>query len=163
GLDVRDVDTLIKPQTLGFAEETILRSERSPEALYFKVTMPDRAHLLHASGSNEVRVIDAGRVLASIAAPEAQDSEGTPIPLSLGVRAHTLTLKLKRHPGEYKLPIAVDPGITDWQLNVEGVKPTNWHYEHSAGTAFTASENPEGKGWTEHIAGNHSASEWGAM
>ncbi len=160
---VLDLDTLVKPETLGFAEESILRSERSPHVLYFKVKLPVGARL-RRSDTAEVRVLDAGRAIASIAAPAAVDAEGTPVPLSLGLSGHTLTIKVEHKPGEYKMPIAVDPHIYEEQLNAKGLKPTNWHFEHSPGaTAFTASENPEGKGWTEHISGTHSGSEWGAM
>ncbi len=158
---VLDTDTLVKPEATGLSVETILRSERSPKKLHFKVGLPGGARLVHAHGSSTVEVFRGARAIASIAAPTAQDAEGTAIALSLGVIGHVLTVTMDRRPGQYRLPIVVDPKVTDWQLNVSGVKPTNWHFEHTGGSGFTASENTEGKGWTEHISASHGEHETG--
>lgn len=162
GSGVLDMDTLVKPETLGFSEETILRSERSPKRLFFKVGLPKGAHLSQPQGAGPVRVMRAGRVLATLAAPAALDAEGTAVPLSLTFSGDTLTVTLDRHPGQYRFPIAVDPNITDWQLNISSGKPTNWHFT-SHGSAFTGSENSGGAGWTEHVSGSYSEADWGGF
>jgi RHS repeat-associated protein len=122
---VLDVDSLIKLGTYGFSEETILRSRRSPQKLFFKVGMPEGASLVQAQeGSGVVRVIHAGQTVARIVAPSGRDVEGTVVPLSLGVSGDLLTLSVEHGVGQYRLPIEVDPTIEDTTLLLSG----NWAF-----------------------------------
>jgi RHS repeat-associated protein len=156
-----NTDTLVKPIVSGFEVDTLLRSAAAPQQLRFQLALPAGAQLeRHANGS--ASILAAGRVIATVPTPTAQDAEGTPVPVSMATEGHTLVLTVSHRGGDYRYPIVVDPSVWDEQLNHIGVHTTNWHYEHS-GSAFSASENSEGKGWTEHISGSHGATEWGAM
>ncbi len=157
-----DADTLVKPTTSGFEEDTVLRSADSPQRLYFRIGLPAGARLVRQGGSGPVQVLDLGRVLATVPTPSATDSEGTTVPVSTTVAGDTLALTVAHRSGSYRYPILVDPTVWDEQLNHIGAFKTNWHFEHK-GSYFTASENSEGKGWTEHISGSHGAEEWGAL
>ncbi len=158
---VVDTDTLVKPDTIGFSEETILRSERSPRTLHFRVGLPKGAFLRQRRHSHSVEVVAAGKIRATITAPTAVDAEGAIVPVVLMTSGNTLRLTVERRPRQFRFPIAVDPQITDYQLNASGSHTANWHFE-SNGSAFTAAENTGG-GWTEHISGSHSSSEYGAF
>jgi RHS repeat-associated protein len=160
---VRDVDTIVKPETLGLSEETLLRSQRSPDRLYFKVHSPNGASL-RWSGHGPVRVLDAGQPIAEILLPSAQDAEGTPVPVSLSVKGDMLTVTVNRRPGQYRYPVLVDPvmGVEDEQFTTSAIHKTNWHYVPS-GTHFSATEHTSEKTWTIHIDGTHTETESGAL
>ncbi len=114
---VTDVDSLIKFDTYGFSEETILRSELAPQALYFKVGLPEGATLVQPQDDpNSLEVMAAGQVIARIAAPSGHDAEGTLIPLSVAVSGNLITLTVEHQPGQYKFPIEVDPTTYDTQV-----------------------------------------------
>ncbi len=155
-------DTLVKPTSSGFEEDTVLRSVDSPQQLLFRIGLPVGARLQRDGSSGGARVSAYGQTIATVPAPSAMDAEGTPVPVTMRVSGDDLTLTVAHRSGDYRYPIVVDPSVWDEQLNHIVPHATNWHYEHS-GSAFTASENSEGKGWTEHIAGTHGATEWGAM
>src|ERR1700722_19246804 len=155
-------DTLVKPTSYGFEEDTVLRSVDSPQQLYFHIGLPAGARLQRDGSTGGARVVAYGQAIAGVPAPSAMDAEGTPVPVAMAVSGSTLTLSVAHRSGDYRYPIVVDPSVWDEQLNHIAPHATNWHYEHS-GSAFTASENSEGKGWTEHIAGTHGSTEWGAM
>ncbi len=157
-----DADTLVKPTSYGFEEDTLLRSPNSPQRLAFRFGLPAGARLERNRTSGVIRVVYLGKSIAGVPTPSAMDAEGTPVPVSTTVSGDTLVLSVAHRSGDYRYPIAVDPSVWDEQLNHIAPHATNWHYEHS-GSAFSASENSEGKGWTEHIAGTHGATEWGAM
>jgi RHS repeat-associated protein len=120
---ISDVDTVVKPDTLGFSEETILRSQRSPQRLFFRVGLPDGATMTkNGKGSGAVQVTKAGRVIARIPAPSAKDAEGTIVPTSISISGHVLVLSVPHAPGRYRLPIAVDPTVIDYSYTLPG----NW-------------------------------------
>jgi hypothetical protein len=119
---VRDVDTLIKPNALGFSEETVLRSQNAPQQLHFRVGLPKDTSLRAAQGASEaVDVIAAGQVVATIAAPVARDVEGTTVPAKMSVSGDTLTVTVAHQPGQYGMPILVDPTVIDSHL-----QPYEW-------------------------------------
>ena len=61
---VVDIDTLVKPSTFGLMMETVLRSQRSPSRLFFKVALPEGATIEQASaGSGLVSVVQGGKSL----------------------------------------------------------------------------------------------------
>ena len=163
-----DTDTLIKPTTLGVSVETLLRSEQSPRTLYFHVGLPAGAKLVARSdGSEGIDVVDEGSVIATIAAPAATDAEETAVPATTSVSGDVLAVTLP-DPSQYRLPIVVDPTVTDtiWQneFYYSTYYHTNWTFVHSEPHVyFTAPEHPEGGKWTESINEHHSESEWGGL
>jgi RHS repeat-associated protein len=133
---VIDTDTLIKPQTDGFSEDTILRSERAPSRLFFKVGLPEGASLSQ-EGSGTVAVMDAGRQIAGIILPSARDAEGTVVPVSMSVQGNILTLTVEHHTGQYRMPIAVDPTAIDHTMTVgEPFENNNWAFSTNNSNAF---------------------------
>jgi hypothetical protein len=76
-----DTDTVVKPVTLGFEADTLLRSVESPEQLSFRLGLPPGSSLAQTqSGSGAVQVLDEGTVLAVVPPPSAQDAAGTMSP-----------------------------------------------------------------------------------
>lgn len=168
---VIDVDTLIKPVTFGLMMETLLRSQRSPSRLLFKVGLPAQASVEQGSaGSGPVRVVEGGRTMAVILAPSAHDAEGTAVPVSMAVEGNVLVLTVAHPAGAYAYPITVDPRYEyyaseftwDKQVDANGSHATNWHFEH-VGSGFTGSEAGSGQGWTLKVSGSHGEHEQGWM
>ncbi len=143
-----DVDEIVKPITGGFGEDAILRSDSSPERLFYRVGMPAGASLVPVQGgSGAVDVVDAGAVIASVLAPSAQDAAGTSVPVSLTVNGDILQVALERSLGEYQLPIEVDPSINDERLaTMSGGKRTNWEFQTSSEAKFGHKEVDESPG-----------------
>ena len=160
-----DADTLVKPTTSGFEMDTVLRSVDSPTQLAYKVQMPQGASLVEDQSTGLVRVVDEGATIAQIAAPTANDAEGTPVPLSMKITSgDILSLTVESFTdGRYKLPIVVDPEAEDpvWSLGYYNYK-TEWYFGH-VGALFTAPEHPEGGSWTENISSSHNNGEWGGI
>jgi streptogramin lyase len=130
-----DADTLVKPTATGFAIDAVLRSTDSPQRLAFRVGVPSGARLAREAGPVAAAVLDHGRAIATVRAPAAWDAAGTPVPLSVSVAGHTLTLTVAHRSAEYQYPIEVDPEINDKQLATTSAgKPTNWEFKTSSGT-----------------------------
>jgi RHS repeat-associated protein len=158
-----DVDEVVRPETAGFSEDAILRSAASPERLLYRVGLPEGASLVQASdGSGAADVVDAGRVIARVPVPFAQDATGVTVPVSMKVEGDLLVLSVDKEAGTY--PIFVDPNIIDEWLTRKGGHTTNWHFTTSPGaTEFTGGER-ESAGELYMIAkAAHTASEWGAF
>ncbi|HEV2975127.1 MAG TPA: SMP-30/gluconolactonase/LRE family protein [Solirubrobacteraceae bacterium] len=164
---LEDADTLVKPTTLGFSMETLLRSSQSPRQLYFRVNIPSGAQLEAATdGSGGAEVLENGASIATIAAPSAEDAEGTPVPVTMAVSGGRLTLTLPESTSQYRLPITVDPTVEDhiWQNEYyySTYYRTEWTFEHN-GPYFEAPEHPEKGSWTENISGKHGENELGGL
>jgi len=163
-----DTDTVVKPTTFGFAEDTLLRSVESPRQLYYRVGMPAGAHLEAApDGSGALAVVAEGATIARIPRPSAQDARGTSVPVSVSVvSGDILALSVAPVAGIYQLPVHVDPSVEDsiWQNEwyYSTYYRTEWHFEHS-GSSFLAAAHPEDGEWVETIEGSHSESEWGGL
>lgn len=162
-----DADTMIKPTTLGFSMDTLLRSSQSPRQLYFHVNVPPGAQLQPSTdGSGGAEVLENGSMIATIPAPSAQDAEGASVPVSMAVSAGRLMLTIPESLSQYHLPIVVDPTVVDnlWQNEYyySTYYRTKWTFWHS-GAAFTAPEHPEGGKWTENISSVHKEGEYGGL
>jgi YD repeat-containing protein len=160
-----DMDSLVKPDTNGFRMETLLRSRRSPQQLFFKVGLPGGATLAESS-PGAVRVVEKGKAVALITAPDAHDAEGTAIPVHMSVSGDMLTLKVHhRQNGAYRYPILVDP---EDELLTGSTKPTNWKF--CANDDLTCEGHSSGKfkstGWggagglTNEPNGTYAKGEW---
>jgi hypothetical protein len=120
-----DADTVVKPTTLGFEADTLLRSVESPQQLFFRVGLPSGASLVAAAdGSGVVKVVDEGQTVAVIRPPSAQDAAGTRVPVSMAVSGDTLVLSVDEGSGEYQFPIEVDPEVED--KTIGGRYETAW-------------------------------------
>lgn len=120
-----DTAVAVKPTTFGFDLQTLLYSASSPQTLYFRVGLAEGVALRKSETPGEgVQVMDAGRVIATIAAPSAVDAEGTPVPVSMAITADMLTLTVDRTEGSYLYPIVVDPTVSDKHLALPG----NWAF-----------------------------------
>ncbi len=120
-----DADTLIKPTSLGFETDTLLRSGRSPHQLAFRLGLPEGASLVRASGgSRVVEVEENGSVVALVMPSVARDAAGTLVPVSISsVSNNILTLSVNERPGEFQYPIVVDPSVIDIHKN-----PGHWEF-----------------------------------
>jgi RHS repeat-associated protein len=113
-----DVDVTVKPLASGFAEDAILRSERSPRQLSFRLGVPEGASIEQSQGgSGQVVISRAGKPVALVAPPVAQDAMGSPVPVSMSVSGTKLTLAVKASAGEYRYPILVDPTVAATNIN----------------------------------------------
>ncbi len=126
GAGVRDLSTLVKPTSDGFELFSLVLSARSPRSLSFAVGVPAGASLLR-HGRGPIRVMAAGRDIATIPVPIAHDAEGTNVPLSVSLSRHVLTLSVDRPSGRLAYPLIVDPGLKD--ENVTGaIHPSGWKF-----------------------------------
>jgi tripartite motif-containing protein 71 len=144
-----DADTVVKPTTLGFELDTVLRSIESPEQLSFRVGLPAGVSLVDAGdGSGNVEMMDEGSAIASVIAPSARDAAGTAVPVSMTVSGDVLTLTVDHRAGEYQYPIEVDPYIkSDGEVTGAG-KPTNWKFCVNGSTTCAHEEGPfQSTGW----------------
>ena len=120
-----DTDMVLKPTPRGFSADALLRSVDSPEKLFFKVGLPEGASLEEAKdGSGAVNVVFAGRAIATVLAPSAHDSAGTPVPVSMSASGDILAVTVDQLSGSYQYPIAVDPEVIDTALDYPG----NWTF-----------------------------------
>ena len=155
-----DADTVIKPTTLGFDADTVLRSVDSPAQLSFRVGLPPGAQLAEQSDApGSVEIVKDGTRLAVVLAPSAQDATGTNVPVSMSVAGDTLTLTVSKQ-ADYQFPIEVDPEFikgSDSQLvgPLNG-KRSNWKFKTSSEVKFGHEPNEgvhkyegEGKGYLE--------------
>jgi hypothetical protein len=129
-----DTDTLVKPTALGFQEDALLRSARSPKQLDFQVSLPTDGALVEAGdGSGAAEVIENGAVVARILEPHAVDAAGMAVPVSMEVFGDRLQLTVDASDGSYEYPIEVDPTVTDSLMNLHtSSTPGNW-FAHSEG------------------------------
>jgi YD repeat-containing protein len=134
---VTDLDTLVKPTTAGFEVQSVLRSQRSPERLYFKVGLPVGASLVEESGGTGVQVVKEGEAIASIPPTVANDSQGTVVPVTMEVSRNVLTLNIARKPGQYDYPIIVDPQVSEETLTGEHGQ-THWKFGRVGTKGFSA-------------------------
>ncbi len=131
-----DMDTIVKPNTYGFSTETVLRSERSPQKLYYKVRMPEGASLVQVS-TGAVEVMDAGQAIAVIPAPSAYDAEGSQVVVSMSVSVgNTITVSVQHKSGQYRDPIVVDPTIIDNKIYLSH-ENNNWAFSTDNSSAFS--------------------------
>ena len=161
-----DADTVIKPVTLGFEVDTVLRSPESPQQLYFRMGLPAGASLVQrAHGSRAVQVVRRGRIIATVLPPGAQDAAGMPVPVSMQVSGDTLQLAVAHKAGEFEYPIVVDPTVEDKNINLEYVG--NWHfYAESPNDAFTDYNGKEGileANDLNYAGKSFGAPEWGQL
>ena len=136
-----DADTVLKPSSTGLEASTILRSADSPEALYYRVGMPQGARLVASSGGLGAEVLDEGVAIASVKPPSATDAAGTVVPVSMSVSGDTLVVSVKRGEGSYLYPIMVDPELSGYWQAWSNVVAGNWGFH-------------EWIGYTHEIAGS---------
>jgi RHS repeat-associated protein len=151
-----DVDMAVKPTPLGFADETFLRSERSPETLDFTVGMPQGATLVQ-DRSGATRVVDAEATMAYVEVPSAVDAEGVNVPVSMKVAGNTLVLTVDLHTGSYRYPVAVDPTIIETTVPFSGLRSA-WAFSTDNSTSFIDRESE-----IEYGSGVYKAGQYGYL
>lgn len=110
---ISDVDSLVKLDPNGFSEDAILRSQKAPQKLYFRVGLPVGASLIKTR-EGIVDVVAAGQTVAQISASVGRDAEGTLVPLSVSLgSAGVIVVGVPHEPGQFRLPIEVDPAVLD--------------------------------------------------
>lgn len=109
---VRDLGMLAKPSPEGVDLTTMLFSQLSPHALYFRVSMPADARL-EGMPDGSAQIVQQGTALATIPAPSAEDAESDPVGVSMSVSGDVLTLDVSDGTGAYRWPISVDPTVSD--------------------------------------------------
>ena len=161
-----DADTVVKPVTLGFQEDTLLRSIASPERLSYRVGLPEGASLVTVPGKPEVvQVVEGGRVIATVLPPAAQDAAGVAVPVTLSVSNAIVTVAVAHRSGSYQYPIDIDPTVVEAPPFIsEGA----WHFYTPFPAAFQDLEygehnechGPYGGGCEDESHGSYSASQW---
>ncbi len=178
-----DTDTIAKPTISGFELSSILRSENSPNELYYRVGLPSGASLVQHQGHGPVQVVSDGATLGLVEPPAAVDASGMSVPVTMGVRGDLLSVSVQDTSNEYQYPMEVDPeyievrdrSLTGGVFPVEKPKEgeTNWIPYHSAGLTeehtytknYSCGANRE---WCEqlwYIEPNreYNASEWAGL
>ena len=158
----------LKPDTFGFSAEMFLRSERSPEVLYFRVGLPQGASLVQANaGSGVVEVVDAGATVAYVLPPHATDAAGVSVPVSMSISGDVLRLQVSLGEGEYTFPIDVDPEVVDKTFVTSGGElwKGNWREEPAPPSPFEFTQYGTIEEMVDHDHGakKYALGEWGAM
>src|ERR1700722_16434273 len=153
-----DMATLAKATPEGFDLASMLLSQDSPGALYFRVGMPAGASLSRA-GDGSIRVREHGGTLAVVEPVSAEDAEGTNVPVAETLHGDTIEVSVNLS-GDYLYPIAVDPEVNDGQLGKTGTgKRSNWEFHASSSAHFSSSESTERL--ETKATGGYGTSEWG--
>ncbi len=121
-----DVDELAKLGGGGsFELDSILRSQRSPEVLRFRLGLPEGSTPEQPGGvTGPVFVREDGQTIATVLAPSAVDAQGTEVTgVTMSVSDDVLTLTVPHPAGAYDYPVSVDPSVTDELL---GGAKTDW-------------------------------------
>ncbi len=110
-----DTDTIVKPIPLGIETFSLLRSPDSPEVLDFRLDGPDGSTLVAADTSAGVAasVKRDGATIANVAAPNAFDAAGRPVPVATTVDGDRLHLSVPHRGRGWSYPITVDPALYD--------------------------------------------------
>jgi tripartite motif-containing protein 71 len=120
-----DTDVAIRPTPEGVEVNTILRSEKSPRTLQFRIALPSDATLSQTDGG-EAKIMQNGNTVAVVRPPSARDAEGTTVPVTMSAVGNLLTLNVSMgDAADYRWPIAVDPelvSVTDSTIN----EHSNW-------------------------------------
>jgi RHS repeat-associated protein len=159
-----DLDSLVKLDAHGFREDALLRSERAPSKLYYRVGLPQGATLAQ-EGSGSVVVVAAGRPIAVIATA-AQDAEGTQVPVSVSLADDLLVLDVEHAAGQYRMPIEVDPTVSEgedmgryqmgrnWEFEAESPKDIFTNFEPKYGEHGMEDHDPYGREYTKEEFGS---------
>lgn len=128
-----DTDTVLKPSLFGVEATAVLRSAASPEVLYYRVGMPQGAHLIASGDGLGAEVVDEGVAIATVKPPTASDAEGTAVPVGMSV-SHGDTLVVSvRHGGSFRYPIEVDPELSGYWQAWSNVVAGNWGFHELIG------------------------------
>lgn len=156
-----DTDTAVKATPSGFETDTLLRSVDSPERFSFHMGLPRGATVSPIfGGAGAARVVVDGETVAIVAAPTAQDAEGTVVPVSTSVSGGTIRLDVAHRGRNYRYPIVVDPTVID--TNFAEYDNTNWRQESGGGYIYGL-PNYEAHVWNVMIGQFYKANDWGAV
>jgi RHS repeat-associated protein len=167
---VFDMDTMVKPDTFGFSTVSLLRSQRSPEKLFFTVGLPEGASLVASGAGGSVQVVQGGEVIATVRPPVARDARGTLVPVVMTVSGTVLTVVVAHRTGNYFYPILVDPTVQEKYFHVKGAGqflPGNWQFatnnEVSLGRGASCNEHETecSIGMADQIVWNGTKYVWG--
>jgi DNA-binding beta-propeller fold protein YncE len=130
-----DTDLLVAPTASGVELFDQLRSVDSPEALHFRLDLPEGAELT-SSGGGGAEVVEGGDVVAFVAPPNAVDAQGSRVPVELAVQGQTITLRVSHRDRDFAYPILVDPAVSEnyeaawyWGSNTEALTTSGvWQY-----------------------------------
>jgi YD repeat-containing protein len=128
-----DTDTVLKSSLFGVEATAVLRSVASPEALYYRVGLPQGARLVASPDGLGAEVVDEGVVIATVKPPTASDTEGTAVPVSMSVsHGDTLVVNVSRG-GSFRYPIQVDPELSGYWQEWSNVVAGNWEFNEWIG------------------------------
>jgi hypothetical protein len=131
-----DTDTVLKPSSTGLEASAVLRSADSPEALYYRVGMPQGASLVASAGGLGAEVLDEGVAIARVKPPTATDAAGTMVPVSMSVSGDTLVVSVKHDEGSYLYPIMVDPELSGYWQEWSNVVAGDWEFHEWIGYTY---------------------------
>jgi hypothetical protein len=104
-----DTDATVAPTIDGAEFFAVLRSRISPEVLRYRLSLPAGA-VVGTEGGGAV-VSRAGKVLAHILQPSAQDAQGSAVPVSMRVVGNELLLHVAHRSIGVDYPVLVDPRV----------------------------------------------------
>jgi RHS repeat-associated protein len=120
-----DTDTAAKPTPTGVDVDSVLRSQRSPSRLFFRLDVPLGARLVQPAGSSgEIQVTLNGQSIGLIRPPIARDAAGATVPVTASLSGHLLTFTIDRAQDQFQYPILIDPEVVDAFLYISG----NWAF-----------------------------------
>ena len=148
-----DTDFIATSTPTGIEAFWQLRSAESADSASLTLDLPTGAELA-SDGLGGATITAAEGPIASVPAPSATDSDGTPVPVQMSVAGSDLELSFPHAEGDYHYPILVDPIIEDYNwatvpadcpaLNTADNPALPWHWATSANTKFGGGCNTSG-------------------
>jgi hypothetical protein len=110
-----DTDTFVKALPSGIETYSLLRSERSPEALALRFDLAEGESLRQAPGSQELEIMRADHLVGTVSPPAAVDAQGATVPVGVEVIGDVVVLRVAHRNLDFAYPIVVDPQIASFQ------------------------------------------------
>jgi hypothetical protein len=117
---VTDTDLLVDPTPTGVETTLIVRSADAPEesALQFEFRRGQTMRLVDGPTAKAIEIVEDGQPVAALMPPSAVDANGTPVPVTVELRAdlNKAILHYPHRDQDFAYPIAVDPVIDNYQI-----------------------------------------------
>lgn len=135
-----DTDIVDAPAPSGVETYAQLRSERSPEDIALRLSLPTGATTHRDRRMGGLAIVRHGRTLAHVAPPAAWDASRRRVATRYSVAGHTLRMHVAHRDTGAAYPVVLDPAIVEdfrsWRTN-SALDFNGWNYETTNAAKFT--------------------------
>jgi hypothetical protein len=126
-----DTDMWLKPAAEGAAAEFVVRSEDAPERVALDFDLPVGATMERDSRSGAVAVMRAGKPVALVEPPYAEDADGEQVEVTYTVEGRRLGVEIAHRGADLHYPLYVDPMVredSNWEGQGAGIGYRGWEW-----------------------------------